>query len=360
VSDDARRIREALADPARVAALLGLEGIKRQPGGVLARCPAHEEKHASLSLTLGAEGTLRVKCFGCGLSGDVYALIAAVERLDVKQDFRRVFLRACELAGETPDRTPGDGMAPPTRAPSPRAPSLPRRDPSAVDTFARVVALLLDAGGLDGPRSREVAAYLDTRGLLDAARGDGWGSLPSFAWARSHVDAADLAGTGLVLPSGSGWTHPAHTLCVPWRSADGSIFTLQRRRIDDATGERYVMPPGRAPRELYGIERLAHAPADAPIAICEGAADVLAVRLLASRRGRSVVALGLPGAASWAPSWASLARGRRCFVSLDSDDAGERASVAIAADLAAAGAAEVKRHRAPDGAKDWAALLGRR
>lgn len=352
MSDDARRVRAALAEPLDVARRLGLlDGAKWQAGGgLLVRCPnGHDKRAPSCSLTVGADGTLRAHCFGaCGLTGDVFTLVAASEGLDTRRDFRAVFLRAAELAGveASGPSTSRKWSAP---APSPRrAPLPPTHDASRFDALARAI---LAAGALDAPSSADVASYLDGRGLLALARADGWAALPPF----DAVDGAELRASGLALPSGEAWAHAAHRVCIPWRGLDGAIATIQRRRCDAATGERYALPSGRAPSAPYGAEALARAPRGAAIVIVEGAADVLAARALA--RG-PIVALGLPGVGAWRASWATLATGRRVLVALDADAAGDRSADVLARDLAAAGASHVERVRPP--AKDWCDALASR
>jgi hypothetical protein len=99
----------ALVDPEGVAAALGLcEGVQgwgkratwaRIAGGVLVQCPAHSDHTASCGITRGADGTLRVRCFGCDLAGDVLHLVAAVYNLDVRGGFVRVLEHAAHVAG---------------------------------------------------------------------------------------------------------------------------------------------------------------------------------------------------------------------------------------------------------------------
>ena len=357
MSADTDRLRALLADPLDVATRLGLaDGAKRTPGGLMVRCVVHGDRRPSCSVTRGPDGTLRWRCFSCGAKGNLYGLIAAVHALDVHREFRRVYVVACELAGvSASDRESNarEGCAP---APRPAAP-LPRTDSAlGAARFHNVAAAVISCGSIDAPEAADVRAYLARRGLLDEARADAWGALPDLAAVRAHVDLADLAASGLTDPGASRWLRPEHRLCIPWRSADGQIVTLQRRRIDAAPTERYVLPHGRPPTWPYGVERLTAEPADAPIVIVEGAADVLAARALA--RG-PIVALGLAGVASWRASWASLTRGRRVLVALDADAAGDRAADVLARDLAAAGASHVERVR-PPGAKDWCDALASR
>lgn len=52
-----------------------LEGVRRSGGGWMARCPAHEDRSASLSIGAGSDGRVLVHCFaGCD-TADVLAAI---------------------------------------------------------------------------------------------------------------------------------------------------------------------------------------------------------------------------------------------------------------------------------------------
>lgn len=66
---------------------------------VAIRCPWHDDATPSCTITIGPERTIRAHCFSCGESWDVLSLIARVERLDIKSDFRRVVERGAEIAG---------------------------------------------------------------------------------------------------------------------------------------------------------------------------------------------------------------------------------------------------------------------
>lgn len=100
MTDHVEEIRTRLADPFTVAAVLGLtDGLRRRGRNVSVRCPAHAERNASCSLTVGADGGLRCRCFSCGWSGDVLTLVAEVHGLSIRADFRGVLERAADLAG---------------------------------------------------------------------------------------------------------------------------------------------------------------------------------------------------------------------------------------------------------------------
>ena len=100
--DEVRELRRRLDDPARVVALLGLEkGARRQPRGLLVRCPVHADRTPSCSVRVASDGTISAHCHGCSWSGDVLGLVAAVHQLDVRRDFRRVLEIAADMAGVT-------------------------------------------------------------------------------------------------------------------------------------------------------------------------------------------------------------------------------------------------------------------
>jgi DNA primase len=226
--------------------------------------------------------------------------------------------------------------------------------------------VLLAAGRLDeGPIAADVTRYLAGRRLLDVAREDGWAALPPLgeaqaAWARVLRDAFGeraLERSGLAWRRGAGFTlaHPTHRLVIPWRSPDGTVTTLQRRRIDGIADKKYVFPAGRPTQWPYGIDRLVagRRPGEEPaLAIVEGAIDALAFRKLARRDGLDCVVLGLAGVHSWDGAWAQHA-GARAILGLDEDRAGHLAVHAIAHDLVLAGAERLERWH-PRAGKDWA------
>jgi DNA primase len=371
--DHVVQIRRALIDPRWLCEALGLlDGYKpgRQAnGGLLIRCPVHADRTPSCSVRLGADGTIAVKCQGCGWSGDALTLVAAAHGLDVKREFLTVLQEAGALAGV--EVTPGARRSPrPTETRSLRA--LQPAAGLADDAFDRLATSLLEAAPLDGPEARDVAAYLEGRGLLEEASRDGWGGLPQGAAQRLLVErlakehgAEALALSGLVRQDDRGrpqldrlsWPH--HRLVIPYRSPGvaGVIATLQRRRLDPGD-PRYVGTPGRPAPWPYGAELADDAGPDTAIVYVEGAADVLASRALFQAERLDRIALGVPGLQNWRREWARFARGRVAIIALDADSAGEAAVQSVASELRAAGALGVKRSR-PVRGKDWADMVKR-
>lgn len=332
-------LAEALADPRRVAAALGLRAVK-QARGVLVCCPVHGDKAPSLSLTLGADRTLRVRCFGCGVRGDVFSLMKALH----KCSWPEAFAHAAALAGtEAPTLQPYEDDAPPL-------------DDA---TFRDLARWLLRA-----PMPDAVRRYLAGRHVLEQALADGWTGLPGYREQDATVAAAiDRYGLDALERSGmfvrdldSGalrFSRPGARVLIPWRDAAGQLLSIQRRRIDD--GETpYAAPRGRPLVVPYGVDELAAHP-EAAVAYVEGAVDVMALRERLTRRGLHAVILGVPGVETWRPAWAAYAAGREAYVALDADKAGDGMAPRVADDLRAAGAVRVGRWR--PGRKDWAAGL---
>lgn len=373
--DHAAELRRALSDVRRVVAALGLDkGAQRQASGLLVCCPWHGDRSPSCSVTRGADGTIRVRCFGCDASGDVLALVAQVNGLDLRRDFVAVLRRAAEIANAYDVLADLDGRPaverstlPVTPQPTPALPD--EQQQLDADTYDAVATFLLDACPLDG----SVAFYVEGRGLLDVARAAGLGGLPpQAAQAALVARMVDRFGVDTLVAAGllrerngepdlRGFAWPDARLLLPWRGAGvaGTIDVLQRRRID-AGEPKYVAPRGRLQRFPFGADALETIGPDTSIAYVEGALDVLAVRVFAAQEGLDVVALGLPGVSSWRSSWATFARGRVARIALDADRAGDAKVADLQRDLYAAGAAQVTRLRPPNGSKDWTDALAAR
>jgi DNA primase len=352
-------LKRALGDARALARALGLalaRGSRPQRGSVLVACPWHKEKTPSCSISTGPDGTLRVRCFGCGASGDALTLIAEVMGLDTRREFHEVLEEAARIA-----RIRLDGAASPRR---PRSPDKGNGDagPRAREGVSAIGRIVLHLGRLDdSPIASGVCAYLARRGLLDEAQRDGFAALPVAefhpAWVRLLRDALER---DLVDASGllrrDAFVFPDHRLVIPWRTPDGELDTLQRRKLIGDAEPRYVFPSGVGPRFPFGVDALGKNGPDTPIAFVEGALDVLAARALYRQDGIDRVPLGLPGVNGWRREWSEFARGRAVFLAFDGDEAGDRAVGPIADDLEAAGAARVFRAR-PVGGKDWGAII---
>lgn len=245
--DYAAEIRRTLVHPRGVCDRLGLlRGALTQSGqGVTICCPAHAERTPSCSVTVGRDGTLRFRCFGCQATGDVLTLIATVHDLDLRSDFKEVLLAAAELAGlhqvvdELNDRKPYE----------PRAlPPLPEPEPERDYPDAAEVGALWALGGsvLDDPASggHLVGRGLDARNVasLDLARAlPVLGLLPS--WARYR---------------GKPWTESGHRMIVRVFDAAGACRSVRAWRVEGDAAAKRLPPSGHRATGLVMANRLAH------------------------------------------------------------------------------------------------------
>lgn len=284
---DTEAIRKALTNPVEVARLLCLHVETKQRAGLLCRCPIHGNKSGSLSIRVGRDGLLQVKCHGCDLSGDVLSLLAGLEG-----SFKAGLERGARLIGE-----PIRPYEPP--------PEPPRMDPVA---YYALAVQLLQAGRLDGrPWVRPVEEYLQKRGLLRAARDAGWAALPSLRpWGAETLISARLLRRADDGQLKRVWGE--HRLLIPWRTLGGRVCAIQRRRIVEAEGPKYVLPW--SPEYPFGVERLQNK----AVLIVEGAVDAMAARLLGKGK---VDVVGIPGIGGWQKAWGRLFIGRRVLVGLD-------------------------------------------
>lgn len=228
----AETLRRHATDPVEVLAALGLGVDPRDREGRLVRCPEHGG--VSLSVTRGNDGTVRVRCFGCDLSGDLYHLVGAVERLDIRTQFPAVFRAAAKALGRLDllDDVDGRPRTPrPSPPASPVAPSRARTYPAAHELAA------LRAHCTSVADDAPIASMLTGRGI-DVETVDDLGlawALPVTAalpwWARS---------------AGGPWTATDHRLILPVVDAHGVMRSVRAWQID-----------GRAPKRLPPANRKA-------------------------------------------------------------------------------------------------------
>jgi hypothetical protein len=242
-------------------------------------------------------------------------------------------------------------------------PSLP------LEAFAAIAERLAELCPLEG--QREVTGYLASRrlelGVADAfALPPTHQQKPVVSTLAQEFGRDALAQTGLIrrMPSGepelSRFVWPEHRLCVTWRGPEGIAQTIERRYTGRGdTERRWVFPAQRGAEWPLGWHLLERAEPERHVVIVEGPSDYFAVRAWAFVRSRAAaqpmpVALALPAATKLRPEWLRLLMDRRVFVGLDSDEAGEQASLRILEQLNTIGV-EGERSRPPAPSKDWAA-----
>lgn len=234
--DHARDIRNALVDPWGLCEKLGLtRGAKRQAGrGALVCCPVHGERDPSCSVTVGPDGTIRVRCFACDFSGDALGLVAQVRGLSTRTAFAEVLAEAAELAGLISlaydlrqGRPPREYEPPPPPEPRPE-PEYPPGD--------EVQALWESAGPVS--RDQDCAATLIGR-RID----------PSVAREQNLVRAI---GRGSAMPpwatkGGRSWLETGHRILLRVWDASGVCRSVRawRTKSGDETLPKRLPPAGR-------------------------------------------------------------------------------------------------------------------
>lgn len=318
--DLAADVRRALSDPKAVAEKLGLKVEKNAGSYVLVACPVHTEKTGSMSIRRTDTG-VGCKCFGCDWTGDLLSLVAAVEGLDLRREFRAVLARACELAGMQAEADEVRGGAPaPERKARPVVPALPGRDYPA----ERDVALLWSAC-MPVTEDREASALLESRGIVpgavagrDAARAlhpeTHHTSVPS--WARYRGQR----------PVSEPWTRTGHRLILPAYDALGAMRSVRAWLVTGEAGVPKRLPPSgcRASDLVVASEqavRMLRGEAfPRSVIICEGEPDYL-VRAI---RNPLDAVIGIMSG-SWSAAFAArVPYGASVIVRTHLDKAGDR------------------------------------
>jgi len=317
--DDADAVKAALAalGPLGLVEGLGLgDRARRSGGGVMIRCPWHDERSPSCSVRVGRDGGIAVHCFGCGHGGDALTLVAAARALDARRDFRRVLAEAADIAHVTLD-------APTRAAPSPKV------------NADELEALWTACGAVYG--DCQLAAALRRRGLepgdvtdRDLARAlPTSGALPR--WARFARRS---------------WAELGNRLVVPMYDEAGRLASLHARYIGDEP--RDVPPKGLSPvgGRIAGtimadaLGRMLLASGEAPawwtervVLIEEGVPDFLTVATHYGDDENTPAVLGVL-AGSWTREIAArIPDGCRVVVRTHTDAAGAKYAAAIGSSL---------------------------
>jgi hypothetical protein len=248
---------------------------RKAPCGWQARCPAHEDRNPSLSVSEGKDGRVLLKCFaGCQFDEIASALSlppnAFFESDGGEAGFRREPVR------------------------SPRVDPLPTTDD--VQEWGR--------GLLDNAKALER--------LWDLRQ-----------WSPAAVEAL---GVGLrVEVSGR------KAIVFPVYDVAGQLVNVETYLPDPDTrnGRPKIRALAGRPRELFPApESISGFPEDQPVFVVEGHPDAVRARSL------GLAAVAVPGTNNWRPGWAArFSRFARVVVVVDADSPGREAAARIASDL---------------------------
>lgn len=308
------------AGPVTVAASLGLERATNSRKHW--RCPRHGG--GSLSLTVGPDGSLRARCFGCDLAGDVFNLAGEV----IGGSFVDAKRWLAELAGVAIDMK-GELRTIAARPPAPAPCYPPQHEVEAVWHSCLPVT-----------SNDAVTRYLTSRGID-----------PSVLWSRNLARVLTAATPSCAWSSFGerSWFAAGFVIVVPVFDAHGAMRSLRAWHPSPPTGApKRIAPKGCSTKGLVmacgplGQAMLAGEHAPERVVVCEGEPDFLvwATRghLLDDRRWAT---LGVEAGAWTSEIAARIPAGAIVTVATDHDDAGERYAATVAATLA--GRCELRR-----------------
>lgn len=317
-TDYAVEVRRGLTDPHRLCEKLGLlKGSKKQIAGVSICCPAHPEHNPSCSVTLGPDGTVRVRCFGCDFAGDGLSLIAQTYGLSLRADFREVLALGAELGGQLAlAQELRSGRAATDRKPLPAPPPEPERDYPPLD---EVRALLEDAT----PVSADADAWEALRGrAIDP-------------WVTDERRLARVLGPKTKLPPWARygrrtWVETDHRLLVPVVDHDGKLRSVRAWRLGEGDTPKRLPPAGcrasglvMANREARAMLRGSACPLE--LVIAEGEPD-----FVTSATSWLCAVIGIVSG-SWNDEFARRIPGRtEVHIVTHRDEAGDRYAATIA------------------------------
>lgn len=291
-------------------------GIELGRGRANARCFNSEaHKHGDKNGSLGFnERTNRFKCFACEVNGDTIALVQAV----TGKDFREACEHIADLHGLTldyshvkakPDKVPNFNRKTPYTSYSEQ---LRINDSYEYDKLphSEIYQAVYDVS--DEP-SRELIDWMHQRGYSDELlQASGWrtvGSNTIEALLQSYSEA-ELTDAGIIWRDEAGelrHTLHTHTVVTPYFNGEleaiatgqqPSVLYIRFRTLNPSSKAKYLAPRGSQPI-IYGFDELyryaIHYGATPPLYITESETDALAIRELASRRGKRVYAVALTG-----------------------------------------------------------------
>ena len=296
-----------VADPVRVAELLGLEGRGRrywcpscQPGGAA--------EHRTPDLSVRHEGW---RCHKCGETGDSIALVQAATGESFTAAVEHLATMIGMQPGEAPRNTPGR----PRPSPQPMAP------PELYEAFLGGCRSLTDSVIAWVETKAITRAVVEAAGLRFCGR-----ELPDLLGElRDKFPAEQIAASGL-----ESLMHyharRAGFVVFPYRH-NGRPVALKCRppfsKVEaEGRGLLRFMQCGSlsVPFAVDLLER--HPRAD--VILCEGETDTLAAL------SAGAVAIGIPGARAFKRSWVELFRGRCVCLAFDPDAGGQEGTATIA------------------------------
>jgi DNA primase/DNA-binding transcriptional ArsR family regulator len=324
--------------------------VKRRGRQLVARCPFHEEKTASFTIT-PSKGLYH--CFGCGAAGDVIGFVTKHDKVSFREALdvlaRRAGLDLSKLMEERPrilQRTPLQALTP-LPGHEPTAAGAPLHGAPPIAILARVVEHY-HRTFCARPDAQE---YLKQRGLTDAdllrAHQVGYadGSLLRLI-ARSGEIRDQLKAVGVITPEGRELLGGCIVVPIP-DPISGAWTNLYGRGLRTP---RHCYLPG----PLRGVLNFQAARLSPEVVLTESVLDALSFH-----QAGIATAIPIYGTSGFTADHLDMLKREgvaRVILALDSDEPGRKATEAIKEKLIAAGIA-VRAACFPPGVKDANELL---
>jgi DNA primase len=336
-----------------LAVVIAERGIElRKKGRVtVARCPFHDEKTASFTIT-PSRGLYH--CFGCGAAGDVIGFVTKYDRVTFGSALetlaKRAGLQLSKLMEERPRilRTPLPALTPP---PSLKGNGSNGNGRHAATPSPAVLSRVVDHYHRTFCEREDAQAYLRKRGLtdLDLLRalkvGYADGSLLKVIPKDGDV-REQLVSLGVVTAEGRELLGGCVVVPIPDPVSD-QWTTLYGRGLRT---DRHCYLPG----PLRGVLNFQSARLSDEVILTESILDALSFH-----QAGIATAIPIYGTNGFMPDHLDTLKRegvRRVILALDNDDAGRKAAALVKDKLAAAGIA-VRVASFPSGIKDANALL---
>ena len=329
------------ANPLEV--ILADRGIElRKKGRVLvARCPFHEEKTASFTVT-ASKGLYH--CFGCGARGDVFGFITKRDKVGFPRAMeilaRRAGLDLKELMNERPT-TKANGM-------NGHGHETQQIETAAVDssTARRLLASVVEHYHRTLCERPDAQEYLKNRGLIDAELLKAWkvgyadGSLLK-TLPKSGEVRDGLVALGVITTEGRELMGGCVVFPIP-DPISAAWINLYGRGVKS---DRHCYLPG----PLRGVFNFQAARAGEEVILTESVIDACSFHQAGVRN--SIPLYGINGFTSDHLDLLKREGVKRAVLALDNDEAGRRATDSIKERLTAAGI-EARPVEWPEGVKD--------
>ena len=314
--DDWTRTKNALTDPVVACTRLGLlKGSRRIRSGLNVHCPGgHSSGNTpSLSVWLGADGTIQCNCHACEIQGSLIDLVAACYHVPPRS--RDALVAAASIAG-IELTTPGKPPPPPIKRTTPTVQQETRTYmPDADLHWSRFSRVDQDEACMDYLTSRGLSPlYAAQNDLLRRFRPD-----PSIRWDWVRNDASEAVR----------WQESGHLLAARVYDARGTAKGIRGWRVTDYPARKRTPASGYLTAGLVladekALRVLRGGRSPVRLVITEGEPDFVTA---CQRWGYATLGIY---SGSWTQEIADrIPAGSTVVIATDPDDAGEKYATSI-------------------------------